>query len=103
MAGKKFYSDEDVQVARGALADLPDLTTQRKTLRDFLEAIKDDIVLLVRTKGYTVTDIRNTLKVAGYDISEKSLRDIIRSAMPEKKNRRVARKIGTMSAQKTAE
>ncbi|HAW5036247.1 TPA: molybdopterin-guanine dinucleotide biosynthesis protein MobC, partial [Escherichia coli] len=83
MAGKKFYSDEDVQVARGALADLPDLTTQRKTLRDFLEAIKDDIVLLVRTKGYTVTDIRNTLKVAGYDISEKSLRDIIRSATPE--------------------
>lgn len=62
MAAKKFYSDDDIQLARTALSELPDLTAQRKTLRDFLDAIRDDIIALVKTKGYTLADIRNTLK-----------------------------------------
>lgn len=50
MASKKFYSDDDIQLAKAALSELPDLTAQRKTLRDFLDAIRDDIIVLVRTK-----------------------------------------------------
>ncbi|HBH4490255.1 TPA: molybdopterin-guanine dinucleotide biosynthesis protein MobC, partial [Escherichia coli] len=50
MASKKFYSDDDIQLAKSALSELPDLTAQRKTLRDFLDAIRDDIIVLVRTK-----------------------------------------------------
>ncbi|AXM04722.1 hypothetical protein DKG79_24080 (plasmid) [Escherichia fergusonii] len=49
MASKKFYSDDDIQLAKAALSELPDLTAQRKTLRDFLDAIRDDIIVLVRT------------------------------------------------------
>ncbi|HCS8337511.1 TPA: molybdopterin-guanine dinucleotide biosynthesis protein MobC, partial [Escherichia coli] len=51
MASKKFYSDDDIQLAKAALSELPDLTAQRKTLRDFLDAIRDDIIVLIRTKG----------------------------------------------------
>ncbi|SRU72759.1 Uncharacterised protein [Shigella sonnei] len=40
----------------------------------------DDIIILVRTKGYTLTDVRDTLKNAGYEVGEKALRDIIREA-----------------------
>ncbi|CTC84641.1 Uncharacterised protein [Shigella sonnei] len=57
MASKKFYSDDDIQLAKAALSELPDLTAQRKTLRDFLDAIRDDIIVLVRTKGYTLADV----------------------------------------------
>lgn len=78
MASKKFYSDDDIQLAKAALSELPDLTAQRKTLRDFLDAIRDDIIVLVRTKGYTLADVRDTLKNAGYEVGEKALRDIIR-------------------------
>ncbi|EFF9478301.1 molybdopterin-guanine dinucleotide biosynthesis protein MobC, partial [Escherichia coli] len=70
MASKKFYSDDDIQLAKAALSELPDLTAQRKTLRDFLDAIRDDIIVLVRTKGYTLTDVRDTLKNAGYEVGE---------------------------------
>ena len=84
MASKKFYSDDDIQLAKAALSELPDLTAQRKTLRDFLDAIRDDIIVLVRTKGYTLADVRDTLKNAGYEVGEKALRDIIREA--ESKN-----------------
>lgn len=81
---KKIYSDDDIQLARTALSELPDLTAQRKTLRDFLDAIRDDIIALVKTKGYTLADIRNTLKEAGYEVGEKALRDIMREAEAKK-------------------
>ncbi|EMX40410.1 hypothetical protein ECMP0209802_5613 [Escherichia coli MP020980.2] len=84
MASKKFYSYDDIQLAKAALSELPDLTAQRKTLRDFLDAIRDDIIVLVRTKGYTLADVRDTLKNAGYEVGEKALRDIIREAESKK-------------------
>ena len=92
MASKKFYSDDDIQLAKAALSELPDLTAQRKTLRDFLDAIRDDIIVLVRTKGYTLTDVRDTLKNAGYEVGEKALRDIIREAESKKLSRRSSSK-----------
>ena len=88
MAGKKFFSDDDIEAARLALSELPDLTAKRKTLPDFLSAIGDDIIVLVRTKGYTLADIRSTLKEAGYEVGEKTLRDIIREAEAKKPRRR---------------
>lgn len=89
MASKKFYSDDDIQLAKAALSELPDLTAQRKTLRDFLDAIRDDIIVLVRTK---VADVRDTLKNAGYEVGEKALRDIIREAESKKPSRRSSSK-----------
>ncbi|HAX4824175.1 TPA: molybdopterin-guanine dinucleotide biosynthesis protein MobC [Escherichia coli] len=88
MAGKKFFSDDDIEAARLALSELPDLTAKRKTLHDFLSAIRDDIIVLVRTKGYTLADIRSTLKEAGYEVGQKTLRDIIREAEAKKTRRR---------------
>lgn len=92
MASKKFYSYDDIQLAKAALSELPDLTAQRKTLRDFLDAIRDDIIVLVRTKGYTLADVRDTLKNAGYEVGEKALRDIIREAESKKISRRSSSK-----------
>ena len=59
---------------------------------DFLDAIRDDIIVLVRTKGYTLTGVRDTLKNAGYEVGEKALRDIIREAESKKPSRRSSSK-----------
>ncbi|HAH4032656.1 TPA: molybdopterin-guanine dinucleotide biosynthesis protein MobC [Escherichia coli] len=98
MAGKKFFSDDDIEAARLALSELPDLTAKRKTLHDFLSAIRDDIIVLVRTKGYTLADIRSTLNEAGYEVGEKTLRDIIREAESKKTRRRSGRSSATEKA-----
>ncbi len=47
---------------------------------------------LVRTKGYTLADVRDTLKNAGYEVGEKALRDIIREAESKKPSRRSSSK-----------
>lgn len=88
MKKKAFYSDEDIELAKGALAELPDLTPQRKTHKEFLDAISGDIITLVKTKGYTISDIKESLKMAGFDVSERALRDIIRDAEVSRKPRK---------------
>lgn len=93
MSKKTFYSDEDIELAKSALAGLPDLTPQRKTQKEFLDAIRDDLLALVKTKGYTVSDIKETLKTTGYEISERALREIVRDAeknRPARKKRKSA-------------
>lgn len=93
MSKKAFYSDEDIELAKVTLAGLPDLTPQRKSQKDFLNAIRDDLIALIKTKGYTVSDIQNTLKTAGYVITERALRDILREAeknIPVRKTRKLS-------------
>ncbi|MGJ3289461.1 molybdopterin-guanine dinucleotide biosynthesis protein MobC [Klebsiella sp. PL-2018] len=77
MVRKRWYSDDDIELAKTALSELPDLSTQRKSLPDFLAAIADDIQALVKTKGYSVADIKSTLATAGYDIGEKAIREML--------------------------
>ncbi|NYQ85994.1 molybdopterin-guanine dinucleotide biosynthesis protein MobC, partial [Escherichia coli] len=49
-------------------------------------------------KGYTLADIRSTLKEAGYEVGEKTLRDIIREAESKKTRRRSGRSSATEKA-----
>lgn len=91
MSRKAFYSDEDIELAKEALSALPDLTPQRKTQKEFLDAIRDDLIALIRTKGYTPGDIKETLKNTGFEVSERALRDIVRDAekgRPVRKSRK---------------
>lgn len=88
MSRKTFYSDSDIEKAKAALADLPDLTAQRKTQQDFLSAIRDNLIALVKTKGYTMSDIKETLKTTGFEISERALRGILSEADNKKPGRK---------------
>ncbi|MGL5264944.1 MAG: hypothetical protein ACRC9E_01720 [Plesiomonas shigelloides] len=49
-ADKKWYSAEDIEVAKMALSDLPDLTPSRLTKNNVLEQIKDQIIELSTKK-----------------------------------------------------
>ncbi|MDX6041213.1 molybdopterin-guanine dinucleotide biosynthesis protein MobC [Scandinavium lactucae] len=79
MAEKKWYSTEDVELAKSSLADLPDLTPTRLTKTDVLEQLKDKIIELANSKGYSVEDIRSALDSAGIPTSVKAIREILSS------------------------
>lgn len=79
MAEKKWYSTEDVELAKSSLDDLPDLTKNRLTKTDVLEQLKDKIIELANSKGYSIEDIRSALESAGIPTGIKAIREILNS------------------------
>lgn len=98
MTSKKFYSDGGTQLAKTASLESSDLTAQWKTLRGSLDAICGDIIVLVRTKDYTLADARDTLKDAGHKIGGRVLRDIIQKAESKKPSCRSSFKTASKKA-----
>ncbi|EDQ2877017.1 molybdopterin-guanine dinucleotide biosynthesis protein MobC [Salmonella enterica subsp. enterica] len=79
MTDKKWYSVEDIELAKSALSEMPDLTPTRLTKSDVLEQLKEQIVELSLKKGYSVEDIRSALDTAGIKASARSVRDVLNS------------------------
>lgn len=77
MTDKKWFTADDVELAKTALDELPDLTEKRLTKSDVLEKLKDQIVLLSGSKGYSVEDIRSALQSVGIQTSVKAIREIL--------------------------
>lgn len=80
MTDKKWYSVEDIELAKSALSEMPDLTPTRLTKSAVLEQLKEQIVELSLKKGYSVEDIRSALDSAGIKASARSVRDVLNSA-----------------------
>ncbi|EAU2708100.1 molybdopterin-guanine dinucleotide biosynthesis protein MobC [Salmonella enterica] len=70
---------EDIELAKSALSEMPDLTPTRLTKSDVLEQLKEQIVELSLKKGYSVEDIRSALDSAGIKASARSVLDILNS------------------------
>ena len=77
MADKKWFTTDDVEVAKMALDELPDLREKRLTKSDVLEKLKEQIITLSTSKGYSVEDIRSALETAGVKTSVKAIREIL--------------------------
>lgn len=84
---KRWFTREDVELAKQALSELPDLTAQRLTKANVLDELKTQIVELSCKKGYSADDIKSALEMADIHASIKSIRDIISS---NKKPRRAS-------------
>lgn len=56
MTDKKWYSIEDIELAKAALSEMPDLTPTRLTKSAVLEQLKEQIVELSLKKGYSVEE-----------------------------------------------
>ncbi|EIP3952782.1 molybdopterin-guanine dinucleotide biosynthesis protein MobC [Salmonella enterica] len=85
---KRWFTREDIELAKQALSELPDLTAQRLTKGNVLDELKTQIIELSSKKGYSADDIKSALEAADIHTSIKSIRDIISS---NKKPRRVSR------------
>lgn len=79
MSDKKWYSEEDIVLAKDALSELPDLSKKRLTKTDVLEQLRDQIIELSEKKGYSIEDIRDALSTAGIPTSVKAIREILNS------------------------
>ncbi|MFT0701243.1 molybdopterin-guanine dinucleotide biosynthesis protein MobC [Citrobacter meridianamericanus] len=77
MADKKWFTTEDVEMAKMTLDSLPDLTEKRLTKSDVLNKLQDQIILLSGHKGYSVDDIRSALEGVGIQTSVKAIREIL--------------------------
>ncbi|WP_447880915.1 molybdopterin-guanine dinucleotide biosynthesis protein MobC [Serratia fonticola] len=103
MVDKKWYSVEDVELAKSSLDDLPDLTPTRLTKTDVLEQLKEKIIELANNKGYSVEDIRSALGSAGIPTSVKAIREILSSGKKSTPRATKSKKMTVISSDKIAQ
>lgn len=77
MAVQKFFTQDDIELAKMKLSELPDLKQARLTKSDALAGLKEQIISLYDDKGYTVEDIRAALDAAGVPAGVKAIRDMV--------------------------
>ena len=86
MAGTKFYTQEQLEEAKLALECLPDLTPNKISRAELLDSLKESIITLAQSKGYTAEEIKSALQAVDISVSEKAISDVIRaSKFPAKK------------------
>lgn len=100
MAVTKFYTQEQREEAKLALECLPDLTPNKISRAELLDSLKENIITLSTSKGYTAAEIKSALQTVGIAVSEKAISDIIRaSKSPVKKRTRAGVKTENNQAQ----
>lgn len=77
MKDRKWYSEDDVALAKTSLSELPDLSKKRLTKSDVLAQLKDSMIELADKKGYSAEDIRSALDAAGIQTSVKAIREVL--------------------------
>lgn len=80
MAVQKFFTQEQLTVAKQQLESLPDLSPNRISRDDMLAEISTEIVMLANQKGYSAADIKSALQTVGIHFSEKVILNVIRAA-----------------------
>lgn len=74
---KKTYTQEDIEKARAALESLPDLSRQKLGQAEALAELKDQIILLSSTKGYSTAEIKSALAQVGIQVTTKAIAEVI--------------------------
>lgn len=87
MAGTKFYTQEQLDEAKLALESLPDLTPNKISRTELLESLKENIISLAKSKGYTASEIKSALQMVDVSVSEKAISEIIRASKNPVKKR----------------
>lgn len=93
MALQKFFTQEQLNLAKQKLETLPDLSPNRISRDDMLASLSKEIVVLSTQKGYSAADIKSVLELVDIRISEKAIQDIIRK---EKANPARRKKTGSV-------
>lgn len=74
---KKTYTQDDIEKARTALESLPDLSRQKLGQAEALAELKEQIILLSNSKGYSNAEIKSALAQVGIDVPTKAIADVI--------------------------
>ncbi|EKQ5162999.1 molybdopterin-guanine dinucleotide biosynthesis protein MobC [Salmonella enterica] len=94
---QKWFTRDDIELAKQALSELPDLTEKRLTRNDALQELKAQIIELAEKKGYSADDIKSALEGAGIPAGLKAIREIMATRKtPRRSNTRSSRKDNNM-------
>ncbi|WPP02553.1 mobilization protein (plasmid) [Pseudomonas sp. HR96] len=74
---KQTFTQAELDQARQALEDLPDLSRQKISQADMLASLKEQIVLLSSSKGYSVAEIKAALASVGVTVTTKAISDMV--------------------------
>ncbi|RYF40088.1 MAG: mobilization protein [Cytophagaceae bacterium] len=74
---KQTFTQAELDQALQALEDLPDLSRQKISQADMLASLKEQIVLLSSSKGYSVAEIKAALSSVGVTVTTKAISDMV--------------------------
>ncbi|WP_369305530.1 molybdopterin-guanine dinucleotide biosynthesis protein MobC [Yersinia ruckeri] len=77
MAANSFYTQEQLELAKIQLAELPDLNASRMKGKDVLSHLREQLIELSVKKGYSVAEIKSALDLAGITVSIKAIKEAI--------------------------
>lgn len=77
MSKSKTYTQIEIENVKKVLSELPDLSKEKIPTADALHALRDQIVDLASSKGYTAAEIRVALEGVGMSVSVKAIGEII--------------------------
>lgn len=88
MAIQKTYTQEQLKKVQEALEGLPDLSRDKITKPEFIESLKEQIITLSSSKGYSQAEIKSALASVGITVSIQAISELLGSKkkMPRKKS-----------------
>lgn len=92
MAKSKTYTQEQLASAMQKLAELPDLSKDKISTPELLAALKEQIVALSESKGYSIAEIKSALTSVSVDASTKAISEILASSKKPRSPRKPAAK-----------
>lgn len=99
MAIQKVFTQEQLDLAKNTLTDLPDLSPNKIPRDELLKSLSDEIVTLANKKGYSAVDIKSALATVNIQLSEKAIQDVIRQGKPSVKSRSKVKSASASNAQ----
>ncbi|MBT2375496.1 mobilization protein [Pseudomonas fluorescens] len=87
MARTTTFTQAQLEAAKSALDQLPDLSRDKIGKSQFLESLRDQIVTLASTKGYNTAEIKSALESVGVDVSIKAISELL-NAQPKRRTPR---------------
>lgn len=88
----RTYTQEELEKARNALSELPDLSRDKISQAEMLDSLKDQIILLSSQKGYSIAEIKSALESVGVTVTAKAISELLstRKRSPGRKKTNVA-------------
>lgn len=83
MARTTTFTQAQLEAAKNALDQLPDLSRDKIGKAEFLVSLKDQIVMLAKNKGYNTGEIKSALSSVGLEVSTKAISEIL--SAPQKR------------------
>lgn len=103
MAANSFYTQEQLELAKMQLAELPDLNASRMKGKDVLSHLREQLIELSVKKGYSVAEIKSALDLAGIAVSVKAIKETIDTGTVKSRKKSVVHKSANANTSEQAE